>query len=90
MKINLQCLISNYFRIIFRLAKEHNTDYSIVAVSNQIAGVLASFIPALLLVDAEQGSGGEINNEGDTVLVGYYDYETRPKNSHRPIIVTGR
>ena len=26
-----------------------------------------------------------------TVLIGYYDYlRTRPKNSHRPIIVTGR
>ena len=27
----------------------------------------------------------------NTVLIGYYDYlGTRPKNSHRPIIVTGR
>ena len=27
----------------------------------------------------------------DTVLIGYYDYlGTRPKNSHRQIIVTGR
>ena len=26
-----------------------------------------------------------------TVIIGYYDYlGTRPKNSHRPIIVTGR
>ena len=46
---------------LFRLAKEHNTDYSKVAITNQIAGVIASFIPALVLVDAEQGSGGEID-----------------------------
>ena len=40
-------------------------------------------------------SGLEIGILGErdeaTVLIGYYDYlGKRPKNSHRPIIVTGR
>ena len=45
--------------IIFRLAKEHNSDFSKVAITNQIASVIASLIPALVLRDAEEGSGGE-------------------------------
>ena len=42
-------------------------------------------VPAVRLGAAAVG-----HSEG-TVLIGYYDYlGTRPKNSHRPIIVTGR
>ena len=45
---------------IFRLAREHNSDFSKVAITNQIASVIAALIPALVLVDAEEGSGGEM------------------------------
>ena len=44
----------------FRLAKEHNSDYSKIALTNQIASLISSLIPALVLVDAEEGSGGEM------------------------------
>ena len=47
----------------FRLANEHNSDYSKVAITNEIASVIASFIPALILVDAEEGSGGETGHD---------------------------
>ena len=38
-------------------------------------------------------AGRSVNSQSllTTVIIGYYDYlGTRPKNSHRPIIVTGR
>ena len=45
------------------MAKEHNSDFSKVAITNQIASVIASLIPALVLVDAEEGSGGEMREQ---------------------------
>ena len=39
---------------------EHNSDYSKVAITNQIANVIGKLIPALVLVDAEEGSGGKL------------------------------
>ena len=48
---------------ILRLAEEHNSDFSKVAITNQIASVAAALIPALVLVDAEEGSGGEVNKD---------------------------
>ena len=47
---------------MFRLAKEHNSDFSKVAITNQIAGVIASLIPALVLKDAEENSGGKLTS----------------------------
>ena len=44
------------------MAKEHNSDFSKVAITNQIAGVIASLIPALVLVDPEDGSGGKLTS----------------------------
>ena len=42
-------------------------------------------------VRTEIQNRGSLKEVGITVLIGYYDYlGTRPKNSHRPIIVTGR
>ena len=56
-----------------------------------------SLIIVILLVEqptvilCSSGSALALFDRDNTVLIGYYDYlGTRPKNSHRPIIVTGR
>ena len=41
-----------------RLCEEHNSDYSKISLTNGIASLISSLIPALVLVDAEEGSGG--------------------------------
>ena len=41
------------------MANEHHSDISKVALTNQIAQVFASLIPALVLEDAPEGSTGE-------------------------------
>ena len=56
--ISIFGLLSQYLR----LAEEHNSDYSKVALTNQIGSLISSLIPALVLVDAEEGSGGELHN----------------------------
>ena len=56
-------LLENLSFGLFRLAKEHNSDYSKIALTNQIASLISSLTPALVLVDAEDGSGGEVVKE---------------------------
>ena len=48
--------------ILFRLSKEHNSDYSKVAIWTQITGTIAALIPGLLLEDADENSGGRNKN----------------------------
>ena len=47
---------------ISRLAEKHNSDYSKVAITNQIASIIAALIPALVLVDADEVSGGKLTS----------------------------
>ena len=44
------------------MAKEHNSDFSKVAITNQIANLIGKLIPALVLVDADEGSGGKLTS----------------------------
>ena len=44
------------------MAKEHNSDFSKVAITNQLANLIGKLIPALVLVDADDGSGGKLTS----------------------------
>ena len=44
------------------MAKEHNSDFSKVAITNQLANLIGKLIPALVLVDADEGSGGKLTS----------------------------
>ena len=49
-------------KVVFhhRLAKEHNSEFTLVAIWTQITAVFGALIPSFLLEDADEDSGGQI------------------------------
>ena len=54
---------SIYTLCIWRLAKEHNSDFSKVAIWTQIAAPVGALIPGFLLEDADENSRGNQSSE---------------------------